>query len=237
MPEVFTPGTSTPPDLAYTLPIDGDTVSFETLCTDMIKPLATGLSYVANNVGAGAQAATNAWTGPNTFSDITVGTGAHYKVTSRAETRICSVTWANVVGSSFQVNADGSVTDTGTGSGCVAHVFLPNGATLNEVHVSINPANGHAGLPATKPAFILTSQDITTSTFTTIATGVDGSSTAGGYDAIHYISATGLSVAIDRATKAYTVQLTGELGGNALANLVVYGAVKLVYTRTTVGED
>lgn len=237
MPTTYTPPTNVPPILAYTLPLDGNTVSFETLCDDMIKPLADGLSYVANNVGAGAQGANNAWTGANTFTDITVGTAHSYKVSSRSETRMCSVTWANVVGSSFQQNADGSTTDTGTGSGCVAHVFLPNGCTLNEVHVSINPANAHAGVPATKPSFVLTSQDITTNTFTTIATGSDGSSTAGGYDAIHYVSATGLSVAIDRATKAYTVQFSGEFGGNALANLVVYGAVKLVYTRTTIGED
>lgn len=237
MPIPYTPPSNVPPLASYTLPLDGNTVSFETLMDNMIKPLMDAAAYLEANVGGGAQAATNAWTGPNTFSDITVSTGAHYKVTSRAETRICSVTWTNAVGSSFQQNQNGSVTDTGTGSGCVAHIFLPNGAVLNEIHVSINPADAHAGLPATKPAFILTSQDITTSTFTTIATGVDGSSTAGGYDAIHYISATGLSVAIDRATKAYAVQLTGEFGGNALVNLVVYGAVKLVYTRTTVGED
>jgi len=68
MPEVFTPGTSTPPDLAYTLPLDGDNVSFASLMTAIIKPLATGLSYVANNVGSGALAGAWTWALKQTFT-------------------------------------------------------------------------------------------------------------------------------------------------------------------------
>lgn len=163
--------------------------------------------------------------------------GGSQRVSSRVETRIEAVTWTPVAAAGFALNADGSVTDAGSGNDILAHIRIPHGCTLNEVHVSINPVDGHAGVPGTKPTFTVTEQDITTSTFTTIATGTDASAAAGAYDAIHYVSATGLSVAISRTTKTYRIRFVGEFGANLINGLVVYGAVKLVYTRTTVGED
>lgn len=169
--------------------------------------------------------------------NVTLGTGKHLLVSSRSETRILPVSWATIAGGTFELQADGSWKDTATGSAMIGTFRLPHGVTLNEVHFDINPDDGHGGVPATKPQALVYSQAAGGSALVTIATCTDASASAGAYDAQHYLSATGLSVAIDASTKAYSVYLVGEFGGNSAIDLVVYPYVKVVYTRTIAGED
>lgn len=230
------------PDLeTLQVPENGELLTYDNIITSatptkgLFGKLIDGMYYLSRHIAPTALAelvASNL-----TFSgDITLGTGKHLNVSSRVETRVASITWTPV-GAGFAIDAEGKVTDSGTGAAIVAHFDIPHGVTLNEVHVSINPAGGHGGLSFTKPNFIVTRQDLVTGAFTTIATGTDSTASVGAYEAIHYVSATGLSEAIDRSTKGFKIYMLGEIGGDAENNLVVYGAVKLVYTRTLAGED
>jgi hypothetical protein len=116
-------------------------------------------------------------------------------------------------------------------------LHLPDGATLTGVHVYIDPAGSHAGLPSTKPAIQVTRIKVTDNTKTTLGSvTTDGSATVGAYEAPHAISVTGLSSVVDRTIYRYVVELANETGTNALANLAYLGTV-VDYTLTTQKSD
>ena len=74
MPTTYTPATGTPPVASYELPNDGEGVSFASLMTAIIEPLADGIAYLAANIGAAALLKPYTWTGVifHLFSVLTV---------------------------------------------------------------------------------------------------------------------------------------------------------------------
>lgn len=238
----YTPTDALPNLETLQIPENGELLSHANLIksgTATAGPLAKLIDaayYLSRHIASGALTELQGLA--LSFSNITVSTGQSYKVSSRVEERWVSLNWQPVgAASTMGVQSDGSIVDTATGAGAVSEILIPHGCTLNAVDVSINPAGGHGALPSPRPGFIVTSQDPATGITTTIATGVDAPADVPAYEAIHNLSATGLSVAIDRSAKIYKIYLTGEFGGDAENNLVIYGAAKLTVTRTKVGED
>lgn len=108
---------------------------------------------------------------------------------------------------------------------------LPHNAVLNEIHIIVDPASGHANLPTNKPSISLISNVIATNTSSTV-NGTDGSASVISYETPHLISITGLNLTINRTTTRYILRFIGESSTNALPNLNVYGA----YTVCTITE-
>ena len=97
---------------------------------------------------------------------------------------------------------------------------LLHGGTLNEVLLRWIGAGVHAAFPGgapVMPVLYLHKVDLN-GTPTFIGSQADTSATAGAYEAYHYISLTGLAEVIDIKTYRYVVTLSGETGGNFIAN-------------------
>lgn len=170
------------------------------------------------------------------FSNITVGTGQSYKCASRSETRTEAVQWSNVAAFSVEQKW---LADPGVGGIATAQLHLPDGCTLDELYVYIDPTNGHAAVPGTPPSWVLFEHDLTTNVFTTVATGVDTPTAATGpaYDNIHPVQKTGIGWTINRQTHEYILVFTGESGADSAAGLKLHRGVKRKITRAKVGED
>lgn len=103
-------------------------------------------------------------------------------------------------------------------------LFLPlnrllHSGTLSNVYLRWCGAGGHAAFPAgapIMPQFELWEID---SDGVAVSKGIatDTSATAGIYEAPHWITLAPACV-IDLATKRYSIEVTGELGGNFIAN-------------------
>jgi len=136
---------------------------------------------------------------------------------------------------SWAMQATGFWTDTSTSGVLRIPVDVPAGAVLKKVHVWIDPANGHAGVPTV--SIDLAKRVHATNTNTIVATQADTSASAGAYDALHKITLDlGAGHTISRASASYFVLLTGEGGGSALANLQYVG-IDYDYEVTEVGVD
>lgn len=93
---------------------------------------------------------------------------------------------------------------------------LPAGGTLDEIVLRWQGAAGHVGLP-TLPSFnaYRVGQD---GSSTLLGSGSDGSTTEAEYEAAHDIRLAGIAHPIDRSTARYWIDVTGESGGNFVAN-------------------
>jgi hypothetical protein len=105
-----------------------------------------------------------------------------------------------------------------------AHVVLPKGTTITRIDVFVSSSGHGVTLPAVLPTWSLYK---VTNTGPTLVTSKADAGPVASYDTNHAISKTGLSVLIDDASFAYTIDLYGEAGGGtAVANaLKVYCAV------------
>lgn len=235
MATTYTPATNVPPVANYVLPDDGEEISFASLMQAILEPLADGIGYLANNVAAGALAAVNAWTGANSFDNITVTAGNHYKVSSRTETRTAPLRWIKLSGA-FTEGPLATVDDA-TGGVIVAQLDLPHGQTLTGISLFIDPI-AHGALPATMPSFIVKSLAVSTGTASgTLISKTDTSSTSGAYQVYHAIAATGAAVTIDTEANTYYITYTNESGANSEINTSIQSQCTYTITRTTIGED
>jgi len=112
---------------------------------------------------------------------------------------------------------------------------VPVGAVITGISWRIDPAPGHAALPATLPQLVAVELDPATGGSTTIATQSDTSGSVAVYEAAHNVSATGLSYTTT-AGRAVVVNVYGEKGANEVDGLNAFWPV-VTFTRATIGEE
>lgn len=176
--------------------------------------------------------------GATTASDLTMSGTTNVKLASRSITRVQSSQATTDDDSGWVLdNTSGKMLqiDTSQLPRVVSPLRVPHGATLTAVGISINPADGHANLPANMPIVDVYALDYD-GTVTPIGSATDGSANVAAYEAHHEIPVSGLSVTIDRTTKRYFATLRGESGANSAINLL-YVATKATYTITRYDED
>lgn len=111
-------------------------------------------------------------------------------------------------------------------------VDLPSAGTLTSIHVAVrgNPVS-RANLTFNLPRFFFNKRPVLSETVTQIVSSqVDASASVAAYEAIHLISATGLSENLETgAASNYYLGVTGESGGGtATAGLRFLGAYGVV---------
>ncbi len=248
----------------YTIKIDADTIQVSTASgpgsavditsnlsgdvyvakiTDPQLMLPTVGGITAGKLSAilarfGLLSGTNAWSGANTFDDITVSSGNNYKVSSRSITRVIDDAPVYIAtGTTFSADNHGVFTDAGTsGPDILWPLLIPHGQVLTSVSVSIEPNSGHGGLPANMPRMDVIKRDLVTSTASSIAFKVDASGSTGAYETAHSLTPTSFSETVDRSTYAYYVKFISEYGVNSVSSLKILG-VSYTVTLTSIGQD
>jgi hypothetical protein len=108
---------------------------------------------------------------------------------------------------------------SGINRSIIAHIHLPKGTTITRIDVWISPS-GHSAAPAVLPSWYFYK---TTNAGPTLLTSKADTSTWPLYDSAHAISKNPVSILFNDEDGAYTLELNGEAGANALDNaLVVY---------------
>ena len=218
----YTPS-GTFPSFPLSLPQNGEVLNETTLTVGILEPI---IDAIGTN-------AAREWTAAQTFENITSNGVPGYLVDSRVETRIVPIDWQ--IDSGFTFTGERWV-DGGTAGRMSAVIRPPNGQTLTALSLWLDPAP-HAALPATPPQFEFQSITVAASTaVTVIATKVDSSNLAT-YPTYHEVAMTGLSTVVNASALAYRILLDGESGADSEVNMQAYGWMKLVYTRTSIGED
>ncbi len=110
---------------------------------------------------------------------------------------------------------------------------LPHFATITEVSLWLKGATiGRAFLPTNKPAIDIKIKNIETNVLgASIGSQGDGSASVGAYEAIHAITITGLSTAIDGRKERLSIQVDGEYGTGSVIGVEFVG-FQVVYTQT-----
>jgi hypothetical protein len=117
-----------------------------------------------------------------------------------------------------------------------AHAYMeffdvPNGVRITSATVTLDPADTHAGLPASLPVLTLRAKNLATGTVTTLGTAKDGSTSLAAYQARHSVT---LTVAggfvFDKSVHKLVAQVDAEQGTNAKFGLSVEGC-QLAWTR------
>lgn len=204
-----------------------------------------GALKIGGTGGVGRIQGANAWTGANTFSDITTTGTNRYKLTSRSLVRVSRITGNPVDSTQWALDTGGGtyqwVTSSIalTGPEFIIPVDIPNGCTLTRIDVYIKPPAGHSafpgGVPGSMPQAILKSVNLLTGALTAnLGVFADNSASAGVYEAYHALSITGLSVAAATEASRYFVRFHAEGSTNAIAGTILYGAV---FTFTTTAQD
>lgn len=113
-------------------------------------------------------------------------------------------------------------------------VDVPNGATLVDVRVYIDPAGLHAGLPSVMPKAHVTITDVVAGTRTNDVAS-DTTAVLGDYEDRHSFVVT-VGRLVDKVKHVVTVSFTNEGGTNALSGLRVSPPIYR-FTRTKIGEE
>jgi hypothetical protein len=120
---------------------------------------------------------------------------------------------ANTPRGAWQNTASGGTLD-------VSLDCLPHGGTLTGCTVRWIGAAGHAVFPGgapTMPTWTIRTIDADGAE-ATVASGTDTAATAGAYEAAHSITNTAIVHTVDLENYRYVLTMTGELGGNFIAN-------------------
>jgi hypothetical protein len=152
-------------------------------------------------------------------SDSLVHSSAHaYARSARPFAQFDSTEWT-----SFFINSGDPQYQTPVKTSTIPLVFefdLPDGITLEQVTLRVEPDNGHVALPNVMPRFDVYMADNSTGNKTLLATGTDASATFGDYNAPHTISATIASVAFGAWKNSLYVRVYGESGVDAINNFI-----------------
>lgn len=173
----------------------------------------------------GRIASTESISGAWTFDNLTLSSTNKVKLASRSLTRYVScvpydrfvlATWKAPHTNPF-VAEQLALNTTELPFSCP----VPHGNRITSIVMQINPADGHAALPASKPRFRLIQWDPATGTETDLATGTDAAPDNTTYDTRHNVTASGLTIDIDTTLYEYYISVRGESGANSILNLLV----------------
>ena len=173
---------------------------------------------------AGAQTVT----GAKTFNDAKMSGTNKWGLTSRGVQRLGRGVWVDGAGKAYAVGGSALQDDVSK-----TVLELPNGATLTEISVWIDPADHTGtGLPGTMPYFQIIKTNTATQVGAQVGTNAtDASANPTDYSALHVITKSGLSEVIDNATYVYSVAFYGEQGANK-ADITVLSVPKWSCTVT-----
>lgn len=168
----------------------------------------------------------------NYFSD----TGLNLKVVSRSIERHASLQPATKSLTGWTVASDTLYRQTSTGAQLLVHIGsrLPRGSELTAMTGRWKGAAGHGGLP-TMPTVELLRLD-ETGAASTLATATDGSGSVGAYEAWHDLAWSTGGVTLDQAAYRYLLRVTGESGGNYVANGDL-GSVSFTFATVSYSES
>lgn len=116
----------------------------------------------------------------------------------------------------------------------------PHGATLTGAKITIDPANGHTNLPATKPRLRVYACDQTIGDGdggSPILDVTDAPASIAAYEAQHTLTATGGTHVVDRDTYLYLAIFTGEIDASFGVSGLQAAWPRYVFTRLQVGEE
>lgn len=206
MAQTFTPysPSGSPMETPIDLLNDGGVVNFDDFMVTVIEPMIDGVGLAQTTLG----------------------------LSSDAVSRVVDVQWNTPNAGEFAYGPGFGVsvwTDAGVGHRMAGAINLPHGATLESISVYVDPVL-HASIAGmTKPTFTLIEFAAATNTGANIGAGTDPSANETAYSAYHPVIASGLAIAIDRSSKSYFLDFTGESGANSAALLKLYGGVMISY--------
>ncbi len=108
--------------------------------------------------------------------------------------------------------------------------MIPQGVTITQVRMYIDPQAGHGALPGGMPAITLYSYSAGT-TRVTEGSQTDTSASVGAYEATHAVTLSGLSV--DTTNKGFEIAVQGEFGSDWVTGLRVR-YIDITYTTNVV---
>jgi hypothetical protein len=114
---------------------------------------------------------------------------------------------------------------------------VPNGATITGIAVTVMGVLGGTATTIPTTRIQLSLQVITSATgaYSTFGTTNDPSATPAAYVAVHTISATGLSVVVDKSVNRYALYVSGPVGGDTATGTVLYG-FQVTFTTTAMDD-
>lgn len=148
-----------------------------------------------------------------------VHTTAHaYARSARPFAQFDSSQWT-----SFFINSGDPQYQTPVKTSAIPLVFefdLPDGITIEQVSLRVEPDNSHVALPNVMPRFDVYLADNSTGNKTLLVTGTDASVDATAYNLPHNITATVASVAFGAWKNSLYVRVYGESGVDAVNNFI-----------------
>lgn len=115
---------------------------------------------------------------------------------------------------------------------CDITSLLPHVCTIIGYGAVINPPSGHGALPATMPTIDLLRRSILDDPGTPWAVMVaspDASANVAAYEPVHLVGPASTSTSVNLSVAyRWALGITGELGANAVAGMMVYTAYVLV---------
>lgn len=184
------------------------------LLSSVMNAIRSALLKAVDGVGGG----TYTPSATISISDLTVGGGNRLKYSSRTVTRVPvnllagwtsdDTRWARNTASSrpywYQPNYGNAR--------LWFQLNLPAGSVLDSVTMQII-GTGHSGVPNTPVGFLVKRGALNSVSTTTIGTGTDSPGSAGAYDSLHSVTASGIAHTVD-ATQMYWLDINGESGAN-----------------------
>lgn len=115
-------------------------------------------------------------------------------------------------------------------------IELPDDCVLKKAAIKLAPDNGHVALPATMPKIRVFMTDNVAGTTSLLAEADDTSASAAAYNLLHTMSVTLPDTPFKSRQHTLIIQIRGEAGANAIANMIAY-IPWVEFTRAELGQE
>jgi hypothetical protein len=186
---------------------------------------------------SGALSFSNActFTGAVTVGSLTLTGTNRVGLASRSKTATVGAFFTASTGTWAETGPGGDLQAGATSGVAIVPLVVPDGVTITQVRVWIQPTGGHMGAPGTLPSATLYEKTTSTGSVTTVANQSDSYGSAMAYDTVHAITISGLSYTMARNGKRLTIGLGNEASTNAISGLIIHGA-DVTYTTTAMDD-
>jgi hypothetical protein len=177
-----------------------------------------------------------------TLMILNTGTGAitfpvahSYARSARIFAQYDSAEWSSFLSGSGADPQYQTPTKTST-SALIFEFDLPDGCTIEDISLRVEPDNSHSALPNVMPMFQVLLADNTTGNVTLLATATDESATFGAYNTPHDITVAIASVAFGAWKNSLYVRVYGESGPDAKNGFISCIPIAK-FKRTRIAEE